>query len=48
MTAAIRSSVQQLRNAMPPWLQRLTVAGTAFFLVKGLVWTGVGVWVVMR
>jgi hypothetical protein len=48
MTAVIRSTVQQLHNAMPSWLQRLTVAGTAFFFLKGLVWTGVGVWVVMR
>lgn len=39
---------QQIQNAMPSWLQRLTVASTAFFFVKGLVWTGIGVWVLMR
>ena len=48
MNDAIRSSVQQLRNSMPPWLQRLSVTGTEFFKTKELVWTGVGVWVVIR
>lgn len=31
---------------LPPWLQKLGLAGFLFFFIKGLVWLaiGVGVW----
>lgn len=35
------------RNAAV-WLQRATIAGSAFFLIKGLVWLVAGYWLLAR
>ena len=35
------------RNAAV-WMQRVTVAGSAFFLIKGLVWLVAGYWLLAR
>jgi hypothetical protein len=30
------------------WLQRLTVAGSLFFFIKGLIWLAAGYWLLAR
>ena len=35
------------RNAAV-WLQRMTVAGSVFFLIKGLIWLAAGYWLLAR
>ena len=38
---------KQLNNATDnKWLRRIAKTGFAFFLIKGLLWIAVGVWVV--
>ena len=41
------NSAGEPRNAAV-WLQRVTVAGSAFFFIKGLVWLVAGYWLLAR
>ena len=42
--------VQALRpqSVAALWLQRLTVAGSLFFFIKGLIWLAAGYWLLAR
>lgn len=47
--SAVVETVSQLteRDPMPTWMKRVAAAGFLVFLVKGLVWIGIGVVVVV-